>query len=332
MAQKQSKQFTQLSQEERVEISHYLREWHSLRAIAKLISRSHTSISREISRNSTDYWRGNLVYKPLEAERKKTKRKEKTNEWHIKLKKNHALRTKLSQTLVSHGHYWWLDEILGYLKREWWETVSTSTWYAYIRKYTNRRRYLRYKQDWYKNRKWKRTKSTTIRWVPKIDKRPEEVNNRTRIWDREWDTIVSSWSLGWLFTSIDRCSRYSILEKIPNHQANTLLTIMTARLRNEQVLTITTDNWVEFANLAKLWKRLKINPFTANPYASYERWSWEKMNWFVRRFIPKWSDISKYSDEDIKKIEYMLNNKPRKILGYRTPYEVYHNTKLSYLN
>jgi IS30 family transposase len=331
MVHKQSKQFTQISQEERVEIYHYLREWRSLRVIAKLIFRSHTSISREISRNSIDYWRWNLIYKPLEAEKKKIKRRKKANEWHIKLKKNHVLRTKIQQILASHGHYWWLDEILGYLKREWWKTVSTSTTYRYIRKYTDRWRYLRYKQDWYTNKRRKRKKTTTIKWVPKIDKRPEEVNNRSRIWDREWDTIVSSWGLGWLFTGVDRYARYSILEKIPNHQANTLLTVMTKRLRNEQILTITTDNWVEFANLAKLWKRLKIKPFTANPYASYERWTNEKTNWFIRWFIPKWSDISQYSDEDIKKIEYMLNHKPRKILGYHTPYEVYHNTKLSYL-
>jgi len=331
MVHKQSKHFTQLSQEERVEIYHYLREWLSLRAIAKLVSRSHTSISREISRNSLDCWRWNLVYKPLDAEKKKIKRREKANEWHIKLKKNHALRTKLQQVLASYGHYWWLDEILGYLRREWWKTVSTSTAYKYIRRYTDRWRYLRYKQEWYINRRWKRKKTTTIKWVPKIDERPIEANNRTEIGHREWDTIVSSWSLWWLFSNVDRFSRYTLLKKIPNHEANTLLTVMTSKLRNEKVISVTTDNWVEFAKLAKLWKRLKIKVFTAHPYASYERPSNERHNGFVRRFLPKWTNISEYTDEEIQKIENMLNHKPRKILGYRTPYEVYHNTKLSYL-
>lgn len=165
----------------------------------------------------------------------------------------------------------------------------------------------------------------------KIDKRPIEASNRERIWDREVDTVLGKWHSWWLFTAVDRRSRYTLIEKIANHKSNTLLTIMTSKFMNEKVKTITSDNWVEFAQLSRLWKRIKAIPFTAHAYASYERGTNEKTNGFIRRFIPKGVDISQYTDEEVSKIQNILNHKPRKILGYRTPYEVYNNTHISYL-
>ncbi len=331
MVQQHFIQSTQLSQEERIEIYRHHAQGLSCRKIWKMLGRHHTSISREIARNSTDYWWWKTIYKPIEAERKKQERKRKANDEHIKLKKNNKLRLKIYQLLSDPTKCRWPDEILGYLKREWREVVVTSTLYRYIREYSDRWRYLRYKQEWYKYRKRKRKKTTTIAWVPKIDVRPEEASNRIRIGDREWDTIVSTGHSGWLFTAVERTSRYLLVAKIPNHKANTLLTVMTSIFMNEQVTTLTTDNWVEFSYLARLWTRLHIQPYTAHPYASYERGTNEKTNWFIRWFVPKWSNISEYTEQQISDIQHMLNHKPRKILGYRTPYEVYHSTTLSYL-
>jgi len=331
MVRNKSTQFVQLSQEERIEIYRHHTQGLSCRKIWRIVGRHYTTISREITRNSIDHWWWRTVYKPLVAEKKKIERKRKANDGHIKLKKNHKLRTKIYQLLSHPTQCWGPDEIIWYLERAEWDVVATSTLYRYIRTHTSRWKYLRYKQEWYKYRKRKRKKTTTIVWVAKIDARPEEASNRTRIGDREWDTIVSSWHSWWLFTAVERTSRYTVIAKIPNHKAATLLTIMTAALMNEKVMTLTTDNWVEFSYLAKLGKRLHLDPYTAHPYASYERGTNEKTNWFIRWFIPKWSDISQYTEQQIQNIQYMLNHKPRKILGYRTPYEVYHNTTVSYL-
>jgi len=328
--QKKNNKFNQLSQEEMIEIYILLRGWLSYRQIWLRLGRSHTTIAREVQRNSIDYWWWNMEYKPLVAYEKKKKRRKKANRRHVKLRKNDALRTKIYTILSDPNNCWWPDEILWYLKREWWEVVATSTLYNYIREYTDRSKYLRFQKEWYKYTRWKRKKTITIKDVPRIDKRSKRVNDREWDADREVDTVVDPGHVSWLFTCTNRKSRYEIIRFIPNHKSDTLLTVMTHALINEKVDTITSDNWSEFARLSTLWKRLKAKCFTAHPWASYERWTNEKHNWFIRWFIPKWIKSSEYSDEEIQHFQDMLNHKPRKILGYLTPHEVYHNTTMSY--
>ncbi len=329
MMQKQNNQNNQLNQEHRVEIYKLLWQNKSAREIWKILWFHHTTIYREINRNSIDYWRWRTKYKPLVAEKKRVERRFNANQNHIKLRKNTSLRTKIYHILSDTSKDRWPDEILGRLKLEWRAVVSTSTLYKYIRAYTDRRRYLRHKKKWYK--KNKRKKTETILWVNKIDKRPGIINNRERIWDFEIDTVVScrGWKW-WLFTATDRKSKYEIIKKVWNLKSKTLLITMLACLKWESVYSLTSDNWSEFAKLSELQELLKITCYTAHPYSSFERWTNEKHNWFIRRYIPKGSDISKYTDKEIQIIQNKLNHKPRKILDYLTPYEVYHNTKLNY--
>ena len=93
------------------------------------------------------------------------------------------------------------------------------------------------------------------------------------------------------------------------------------------VESITFDNWVEFSNIIDL----PYKCYRADTYSSWQRWTNEKHNWYVRWFIPKWANIDDRTDEDIQKIQDMINHKPRKILGYKTPYEVYYNKTLNYI-
>jgi len=320
--------FKQINQDERIEIYRYKEQWLSCRKIWIILNRDHTSISRELLRNSIDLWWWRSKYKPSEAEKKKNERRKKAIQTHIKLKKNHNLRNKIFSLLSDETKCRWPDEILWYLKLKWRKVIVTSTLYRYIHKYTNDwRRYLRYKKEWYKRKLWKRKKTTTIPNVPKIDERPKEANNRERIWDFEFDTIVSKWHIWWLFTANDRLSRYVIIRKIKNHKSKDMVYTIFRAMEKENIKTWTSDNWVEFALLSIIWKKLWIQVFTAHPYASYERWTNERSNWLIRRFIPKWSDISKYTDKQIEEIQNKLNNKPRKILWYKTPYEVYNSAK-----
>lgn len=330
--QNNNKHFIHLNQEKRIEIYKFLELWYSYRKIWSLINKHHTTISREINRNSIDYGRWKTKYKPLEAQKKNINRRHKADKSRIILSKNHKLRSIIFHILSSDKYYRWPDEIIWYLKIHWFKTVCTSTLYNYIRNYTNRSKYLRFKYDWYKYARRKRKKSITIKNVPKIDKRESQANNRERIWDREIDTIVSKWHIWWLFTSVDRKSRILFMNKIPNHKSSTLLTIITHTMQNLKIHTITSDNWSEFAKLSTVWKRLNAKCYTAHPYSSYERWTNERTNWLIRRFIPKWSDISIYSDQEIINIQNILNHKPRKSLNYKTPYEVYYNVNIQYLS
>jgi len=115
---------------------------------------------------------------------------------------------------------------------------------------------------------------------------------------------------------VDRKSRYLILRKIANLKKDTLLTVVTHALKQEQVRvkTLTSDNGSEFCELARLCKRMKAKGYTCHSYCSREKGTNEKHNGFVRRFIPKGADISQRTDEEIKEIQDKLNHKPRKIL------------------
>jgi IS30 family transposase len=95
------------------------------------------------------------------------------------------------------------------------------------------------------------------------------------------------------------------------------------------VCSITSDNGSEFAGMAEIGVVLWCKVFRCHPYASREKGGNERNNGIVRRFCPKWLSIQQYSEEYIKQVETKINNKPRKILGYKTAWMVftYHSSK-----
>ena len=88
--------------------------------------------------------------------------------------------------------------------------------------------------------------------------------------------------------------------------------------------TLTRDRGSENIKYEKLSKDLGIQVFFAHPYSSWERGSNENLNGLIRRYLPKKTDFQKISDEQIQHIEYLLNSRPRKRLGWKTPYEVFY--------
>lgn len=320
--------YKHLNQEQRVEIYSFLREWLSYREIWRRLNISHTTISREVKRNSIDRWWWIYQYKPIEAEKRYKERRNKANFKHIKLWRNDKLRKKIEEILMSKTKRW-PDEILWRLKLEWFEIVSTTTLYRFIRQYKPiLQRGLRYKNKWYRtNKKWNKRKKM-YQDVPNINDRPEIINERWRIGDFEWDTVLSGKKYKWwLATLVDRMSRYYLLKKVGNLKSDTLNMTINAMLEWKIVESVTFDNWVEFSDISQL----KRPCFRADPYSSYQRWTNEKHNWFLRRFIPKWENINNRTDQEIQDIQDTINHKPRKILGYKTPYEVYHNINLTYI-
>ncbi len=332
MVQKQECRKGHLTQEERVEIYVFLREWVSLRGIGRRLWCPHSTISKEIKRNSvfcpTTWW---TKYKPLDANKKSIKRRYAANQKHIILRKDYKQRELLEKILIEKWSSWWPDEILWRMRLELRKpTVSITTFYRFIREdKPSLQRHLRYKQKWYRTKKKWNKRKKMYQDVPNIKDRLEITNERWRLWDFEWDTVVSgrkySW---WLVTLADRKSRYYLIKKVWNLKANTINMTINAMLMWEKVESITFDNWVEFSSIIEL----KYQCYRADPYSSWQRWTNEKHNGYVRRFIPKWVNIDNRSNEEIQKIQDMINHKPRKILGYKTPYEVYYNKSISYLH
>lgn len=324
MVHKQQHWFRQITQEERVEIYTFLREDVSIREIGRRLHRHHSSISREIKRNSIDYGWWKMVYKPLDAERKKIRRKEGANKTHIKLRKNTKLRMKILY-FFSYTD-WWPDEMLGRLHYEWWEVVSTTTLYRYIHLYAPQwKQYLLHKAWWYRKRyskKW---------WVRYTDIPYTEARIawREESWHIESDSIECGSGKWWLTVSILRDSRYGQLRKVSSLSGKETYEAMKSMLGNHNIRSITIDNGSEFSEVRK-FKGVKLYRYHA--YSAWEKGTVERHNWLIRRYIPKWTLISELTDERLAKVERKLNHKPRKILGYKTPYEVQYNTNLSYIS
>jgi transposase, IS30 family len=93
----------------------------------------------------------------------------------------------------------------------------------------------------------------------------------------------------------------------------------------DKVLTITSDNGIEFMRHQTIAKNLDTDFFFADPYSSWQRGTNENTNGLVRQYFPKKSDFTNLSDSDVQLVADRLNNRPRKVLNFRTPFEVFNN-------
>lgn len=329
------KERTHLSQEERYYIEIYLKEKKSYRWIGRELGRPHSTIKKEVDRNSVwspSTWE--TIYKAREAEVLRLERREKANRYHVILLNNEELYHQIEGLLKdkwggkgNEKEKWWVDEIVWRIEVEGGTKIASSTVYNFINRYRpKRKKYLRFGQHGYKKR-WSKQGKNKLVWVPLIHERSDKVDARKRIGDWEVDMVVGAkWELGGLVTLIERKSRYTRIVKVPRAKKGYVYAAMYSMLKDEKVKTITSDNWGEFALLRLLGEKFKVKVYRCNPYASWEKGSNEKNNWYIRWFCPKRCSIQQYDDEYIQKVEDALNNKPRKILWYKTPYEVYYRT------
>ena len=158
-----------------------------------------------------------------------------------------------------------------------------------------------------------------------IEQRPAEVDARTRLGDWESDTIAGSSSPACLASHVERLSKYTVLAKLPDAKAASL-NAGTARAferhANLPRHTTTADNGKEFAAHAALSDKLGWSVYFAHPYHAWERGLNENTNGLVRQFFPKGLDLACVRAQDVRRVEELLNHRPRKSLNYRTPAEV----------
>jgi transposase, IS30 family len=158
-----------------------------------------------------------------------------------------------------------------------------------------------------------------------IKERPEVVETKTRIGDWEGDTIIGAKHKGAILSYVDRRSKLTILEKLPDKTAENVVIATIKRFSELPYVahTITLDNGKEFCGHEIISKQLEVDCYFATPYHSWERGLNEHTNGLVRQYVPKSSDILSLPATEVKRIEELLNNRPRKVLEYRTPKEEY---------
>lgn len=159
-----------------------------------------------------------------------------------------------------------------------------------------------------------------------IHERPKEVEERSRYGDWEGDTIFGFKQKSFLTTTVERKSRYTRICKTQTKQAEEVAQAVAASLLDmpaDWVKTITFDNGTEFSKHERIAQELGVDIFFADPYSSWQRGTNENTNGLIRRYLPKKTDFRNVTDAQIEHIEKELNHRPRKILGYRTPHEVF---------
>jgi transposase, IS30 family len=178
----------------------------------------------------------------------------------------------------------------------------------------------------YKGRKRKPKTSRNVLQIKDrifIDKRPKIVDKRRRFGDWEGDFIISRKNdKTVLLTLYERKGRYTLIRKLANKKIETVHRVVQKITGGIIINTLTLDNDLVFRKHKILSEILGCPVYFCHPYHSWEKGGVENANKLIRRYIPKGSDISQYSDEYIQMVQDKLNDKPRKCLNYKTPNEV----------
>ncbi len=158
-----------------------------------------------------------------------------------------------------------------------------------------------------------------------IEGRPAVVDRRSRFGDWEGDTILGANRRGGAVTLVERKSGYLLLAMVPNLQAATVRQAAAQRYAatpKNLRKTLTLDNGKEFAEHEQLEVEAALRIYFAKPYSAWQRGTNENTNGLVRDFFPKGTDLANLPEHRFTKVQQLLNDRPRKRLGYRTPNEV----------
>lgn len=203
-------------------------------------------------------------------------------------------------------------------------SISKDSIYRYIKSVYGRR--IEYYRSTRKKRRWggRRRVSKKLKDRKFIDERPKIADKRGRIGDAEADFIVSGKSgKGVILVVADRKSRVPFLEQILNPTLdNVSLAFLKVKKRFPELKTITTDNDLLLQRHKALERLLQVKIYFCHPYSSWEKGTVENINGYIRKDIPKGSDISKYSKRFIRSIEAKLQRKIMACLDHLTPLEV----------
>ena len=159
-----------------------------------------------------------------------------------------------------------------------------------------------------------------------IKDRPSVIETKQRLGDWEGDTIIGAKHKGVIVSAVDRKTKYTKLAKSEDKTAENVTRAVKrafADIPAKAIRSITFDNGREFSMHERITKQTGLACYFATPYHSWERGLNEHTNGLVRQYLPKSCDLSAVTDEQLQFVEDRLNNRPRKVLGYRTPREAF---------
>jgi IS30 family transposase len=321
--------YRNLTKPERIMIAQWKNRGKSNNWIARELGRNTSTIGREIERNSLG-----SIYEPLHAHGKAIRRR--LNAYKAK----HPLKNKkVFAYVIDHLRSGWSPEqISGRLKLV--DHPNDTTWhichetiYRFIYSVKQKDKmyweYLRRKQVRRRKRNGRKSQRVRIPDRVSIHQRPVEVSERKVPGHWEGDSIVGKNHASGLHTEYERVlslTRFERLKRINSDETVKAMKKIFDPLPEKLKKSSTVDNGSEMVK----HKKVGIPIYFADPNASYQRGGNENANLWIRYYFPKGTDFSKVSDQELKDVEWELNNRPRKRLNYKKPIEVW-NEALKYM-
>ncbi|KRL39323.1 transposase [Lacticaseibacillus manihotivorans DSM 13343 = JCM 12514] len=301
--------------------------------IATRIGCSRSTVSREINRNGG--WQ-NYSAATAQANYQQAR----LNSHRSRILSNSETRDRIVNYIV-HNH-WSPEQISARLAHEHDALhISYTTIYRGIqldnlgvKKNHGARGFARKLRHHGKTRKVKGTVNETrgkLNNAPSIHDRPASANHRTRFGDWEGDTVHGKRGHSALITLVDRKSRYLLSErvtKVDSERVKQGMIDLFLTLSPERVRSITPDRGTEFSQYKEIGEVLNAKMFFPDPHAPQQRGTNENTNGLLREYFPKHTYLDNIYDQQIAFFVEQLNNRPRKVLGWRTPSEVFWNKKL----
>jgi IS30 family transposase len=303
------KKASKITRRERFDIRDMLDLAWSYRKIAIQLNRSPNSICSEAVSNST-----NGYYDPIKADAKARARRRGTRLKWRKIEDDPAMKEYVTAGLKKH---WNPDEIAGAMRENDLPfRVSKSTIYAWLFSAWGQRycKYLYSQRYRPKKRKPKKARSLIPHRIP-LQMRPKEANERTQSGHWEADAVVSAKSgKGGLAVAQERKSRLLAAKIIRTFKPGPYAKKIKRMLDGKIALSLTFDNGIENRN----HQDVGIDTYFCDPYSSWQKGGIENGNKMIRRYFPKGTDFSKVKQRQMDKIISIINQKPRRSLGYKS--------------
>lgn len=317
------REYKQMNLENRIDLYAMKKSGESVKEVAQKVGKHRSALYRELNRNTTDV---KIGYLPDSAHSQAKTRKAKLKP---KLDRNPELKKEVIAKLKDG---WAPAVIAGRLMQQQATTqICHESIYQYVYSSEGKERklfqYLLRGQPKRQSMKGRKPRKSIIPHRVSIHDRPEKINSREEFGHLEGDLTFNHGNQSVnLMTVVERQSRITILAKNSSKKADGVMQNMfnkIAVLPPAAGKSMTMDNGSEFVGHMLLKEVLKTDTYFCDPHSPWQKGQVEKTNSMIHRYIPKNRPLSSVSDDELAIVEWKLNNTPRKILGFRTPAEVF---------
>ena len=318
------------NREDRIRLDVLLRSGLSITDCALGIGFSRQAVNTEIKING-----GRKHYNPYLADRKARERRHIANQCHRKFTTDNW-QTRTTIRLLGIG--WSPEQIVGRMEIEQNEKpFCPATIYNNANKDKEISKLLPRKHNKYRRRSdgnERKRQREELSKMKSIETRPKNIELRNEIGHWEGDTIIGKERTARILTHVERKTGYLVADLLKDISSQIVRkqTIKSfSNLPKNKIKTFTYDRGTEFSDFEFVERELDVEAYFANPYHSWERGTSENTNGLIRRYFPKGTMFCSIKREQLKQVVGQINHRPRKRLGYRSPYEEFFGVKIRIL-